>query len=82
VRIESKMIVSESAMIAAADEESFKDHIRRELTINMVEKLMKSPYMKFTQKMNRSTGTITVIARYNDEEIIEQTWDQWENGTI
>ena len=65
------MVVSESAMIAAADEESYKDHIRRSLTINMVEELMKSPYMKFTQKMNRSTGVITVIARYNDEEIKE-----------
>lgn len=82
MKIESKMIVSESAMIAAADEESYKDHIRRSLTINMVDELMKSPYMKFTQKMDPNTGTITVFARFNDEEIKEQTWDQWENGTI
>jgi hypothetical protein len=82
MRIESKMVVSESAMIAAADEESYKDHIRRQLTINMVDELMKSPYMKFTQKMNRSTGVITVIARYNDEENMEITCDEWEDETV
>ena len=82
MKIESKMVVSESAMMAASDVESFKDHIRRKLTIPMVDELMKSPYMKFTQKMDPNTGTITVFARYNDEEIKEQTWDQWENGTV
>jgi hypothetical protein len=76
------MIVPVSVMNAVQDEESYKEHIRRELTRNMVDELMKSPYMKFTQKKNPNTGVITVIARYNDEEIIEQTWDQWENGTV
>ena len=66
MRIESRMVISRAAMIAAADEESYKDHIRRELTKYMVEELMKSPYMKFTHKMDPSTDTFIVFARYND----------------
>jgi hypothetical protein len=64
----SKLLVTEETFIHVIGSEQHKDHIRRKLTTQIVEELMRSPYMKFTQKKDPLTGMITVIARYNDEQ--------------